>query len=123
MVDRDEAVAMISRISDRPAADPRYGSGAVIERASGLAVGSVLLMALPEGGGEIEIGWQMHPDSWGRGLATESAGAMLARGFENGLDEVWAITIVGTDGGVIHADRAASLPPSCTRSSGSTRVC
>jgi len=94
MVDRDEAVAMISRISDRLEIDPRYGSWAVIERASGLAVGSVLLKALPEGGGEIEIAWQMHPDSWGRGLATEAADAVLARGFKAGLNEVWAVTYV-----------------------------
>jgi RimJ/RimL family protein N-acetyltransferase len=92
MIDRGEALQMIGRISDRLAVDPRYGSWAVIERASGLAVGSVLLKALPGGAGEIEIGWQMHPDSWGRGLATEAAGAVLARGFESGLDEVWAVT-------------------------------
>ncbi len=94
LLDRDEAVAMIGRITDRLAVDPRYGSWAVIERASGLAVGSVLLKGLPDGAGEIEIGWQMHPDSWGRGLATEAAAAVLARGFENGLDEVWAVTYV-----------------------------
>lgn len=92
MADRDEAVEMISRITDRLVVDPRYGSWAVIERASGLAVGSVLLKALPGGAGEIEIGWQMHPDSRGRGLATEAAGAVFERGFENGLQEIWAVT-------------------------------
>lgn len=92
MVDREEAVEMIGRITDRLAIDPRYGSWAVIDRLTGLAVGSVLLKSLPGGAGEIEIGWQMHPDSWGRGLATEAAGAVLAYGFENGLDEVWAVT-------------------------------
>jgi RimJ/RimL family protein N-acetyltransferase len=92
MVDREEAVEMIGRITERLAVDPRYGSWAVIERASDLAVGSVLLKALPGGAGDIEIAWQMHPDSWGRGLATEAAGAVLARGFENGLGEVWAVT-------------------------------
>lgn len=94
MADRDEAVGMISRIAERLALDPRYGSWAVIDRASGLVVGSVLLKPLPNGAGEIEIGWQMHPDSWGRGLATEAASAVLRRGFENGLEEVWAVTYV-----------------------------
>jgi RimJ/RimL family protein N-acetyltransferase len=94
MVARDEAVEMINRIGDRLAIDPRFGSRAVIERASGLAVGSVLLKALPDGGGEIEIAWQMHPDSWGRGLATEAAGAVLAHGFRADLNEVWAVTYV-----------------------------
>lgn len=92
MVDRDEAVAMIERNIYRLAADPRFGTWAVIERASGLVAGSVLLKPLPDGAGEIEIGWQVHPDSWGRGLATEAAGALLARGLGDGLDEVWAVT-------------------------------
>jgi hypothetical protein len=36
---------MIGCITDRLVVDPRYGSWAVIERASALAVGSVLLKA------------------------------------------------------------------------------
>lgn len=95
MADRDEAVQMISRISDQITVDARYGSWAVIERSSGVPVGGVLLKPLPNGAGEIEIGWQMHPDSWGRGLATEAASALLARGFADGLDEVWAVTHFG----------------------------
>jgi RimJ/RimL family protein N-acetyltransferase len=59
-----------------------------------MAVGGVLLKPLPNGTGEVEIGWHLHPDSWGRGLATEAAGAVLAHGLENGLDEVWAVTHV-----------------------------
>jgi RimJ/RimL family protein N-acetyltransferase len=92
MGNRDEALEMIGRITDRLAIDRRYGSWAVIERSSGLAVGSVLLKPLPGGADDIEIAWQMHPASCGRGLATEAAGAVLARGFENGLNEVWAVT-------------------------------
>jgi RimJ/RimL family protein N-acetyltransferase len=92
MFDRGEAVAMIERLTDGLAADPRFGAWAVVERASGLVAGSVLLKPLPDGAGEVEIGWQVHPDSWGRGLATEAAGALLARGFADGLDEIWAVT-------------------------------
>ena len=29
---------------------------------------------------------------WGKGIATEAATALLARGFANGLEEVWALT-------------------------------
>jgi len=52
----------------------------------------VLVKRLPDGEDEIEIGWHFHPDSWGEGLASEVAGALLACGFEEGLDEVWAVT-------------------------------
>ena len=92
MVDRGEAVRLIERISDELADDPRFGSWAVIERSTGIPAGSVLLKPLPDGAGEIEIGWHLHPDSWDRGLATNAARALLARGFALGLSEVWAVT-------------------------------
>lgn len=92
MVDRSEAVRSIERNSDRLADDPRFGFWAVIERSTGVPAGSVLLKPLPEGAGEIEIGWHLHPDSWGRGLATDAARPILARGFALGLTEIWAVT-------------------------------
>ena len=41
--------------------------------------------------GEVEIGWWLHPDSHGRGYATEGAGAVLDHAFAGGLTEVWAV--------------------------------
>lgn len=92
MAERTEAESFIQRMLDRLATDPRFGSWAVVERATGVPAGSVLLQPLPDGEGEIEIGWHLHPDSWGRGLATEAARGLLARGFALGLEEVWAVT-------------------------------
>lgn len=94
MQDRREAVEMIERGHARLAADPRFGSWAVVERETGVPAGSILLKPLPNGDGEIEIGWQLHPDSWGRGLATEAAGGLLAEAFRRGLDELWAVTML-----------------------------
>ena len=85
MADPSEAEPLIQRMLDRLAADPRFGAWAVVERATGIPAGTVLLKPLPDGAGEIEIGWHFHPDSWGRGLATEAARALLARGFALGL--------------------------------------
>lgn len=92
MADPSEAEPLIQRMLDRLAADPRFGAWAVVERASGVPAGTVLLKPLPDGAGEIEIGWHLHPDSWGRGLATEAAHALLVRGFALGLQEIWAVT-------------------------------
>lgn len=89
---RDEAVAFIERYAAGLAADPRFGYWAAAERSSGIPAGTVVLKRLPDGDGEVEIGWHLHPDSWGKGLASEAAGALLARGFANGLEEVWAVT-------------------------------
>jgi RimJ/RimL family protein N-acetyltransferase len=91
MADRAEAESLIQRMLDRLAADPRFGAWAVVERQIDVPAGTVLLKQLPDGAGEIEIGWHLHPDSWGRGLATEAAGALLARGFALGLAEIWAV--------------------------------
>jgi RimJ/RimL family protein N-acetyltransferase len=92
MAEPDEARRLIERYTEGLARDPRFGAWAVVERSSYSPAGSVLLKPLPDGDGEIEIGWHLHPDSWGRGLATEAGGALLTRAFAAGLDEVWAVT-------------------------------
>lgn len=92
MADSSEAEPLMRRMLERLAADPRFGAWAVVERATGVPAGTVLLKPLPDGAGEIEIGWHLHPDSWGRGLATEAARQLLARGLALGLEEIWAVT-------------------------------
>lgn len=37
---------------------------------------------LPEVLPAVEVGWRLHPDYWGRGLATEGGRASLSHGFE-----------------------------------------
>ena len=75
----------------------RYGVWAVQLRDTGVVAGSVLLLPMPEptdgapSMGEVEIGWHLHPDSWGNGYATEAAKAVLEYGFELGLPEILAI--------------------------------
>ncbi len=97
MLDRQEAVERIERNLAQLAADPRFGRWAVVSRSSGVPVGTVILQPLPDGDGEVEIGWHLHPDSWGRGFASEAAGAVLGRGFADGLPEVWAVTDFDND--------------------------
>ncbi len=92
MTHRDQALARIEAWAQALAAEPRYGSWAIVERSSGIPAGTVLFKPLPNGDGEIEIGWHLHPDRWRQGLASEAAAAMLVRGFADGLDEVWAVT-------------------------------
>ncbi len=60
---------------------------------TGRTVGAVLLVPLPNAEhGEIEIGWHLHPQAWGRRYAAEAARAVLARGFTGGLTEIHAVT-------------------------------
>ena len=92
MKDLDEARTRIGRYH-RQSAVPPLGFWAVEVRGTGQAVGSALLLTLPNAeDGEVEIGWHLHPDSWGLGYASEAAGAVLAYGLAHGLSEVFALT-------------------------------
>ncbi|MFD9125671.1 GNAT family N-acetyltransferase [Kitasatospora sp. NPDC059571] len=91
-----EAEALIERFRAR-SADPRYGVWAVEVRETGVVAGSVLLSPLPDGGGEVEVGWHFHPDCWGRGYATEAARAAVAKGFADGLAEILAVVRPGNE--------------------------
>jgi len=97
--DRAEAAERIARWRSRYEADPRYGVWALQERDQSAPAGSVILLPLPNGDGEVEVGWHLHPDAWGRGLATEAGRGAIGKGFADGLAEVYAIT---------HLDNAAS---------------
>jgi RimJ/RimL family protein N-acetyltransferase len=91
-IDRHEAITRIERNLAQLAADPRLGRWAVVDKSTGVPAGTVILQPLPDGDGEVEIGWHLHPDSWGHGFASEAADAVLTRAFANGLAEVWAVT-------------------------------
>src|SRR4051795_6383141 len=82
------------------AQDERFGCWAIeITEGprTGTIAGTVLFKPLPNGVGEVEVGWHLHPDSWGNGYATEAAQAVIARGFEAGLPEVYAVVRPGNE--------------------------
>jgi len=65
---------------------------AVIEKASHKIIGSSGFARLPDSG-EIELGYLFARGSWGKGYATEAAGACVRYGFEHlGFPEVIALT-------------------------------
>ncbi len=76
MADRAEAVERVTRFR---ALDDHsvHGIWLVTDRDSGRRHGTLLLKDIPASGptlplqpsGDIEIGWHLHPDSWGRGYA------------------------------------------------------
>jgi RimJ/RimL family protein N-acetyltransferase len=78
------------------AADGRFGCWA-IELADGRVAGTVLFKPLPNGVGEVEVGWHLHPECWGHGYATEAARAVIDRGFADGLPEVYAVVRPGNE--------------------------
>ena len=58
----------------------------------GLAVPEWLPQVMPA----VEAGWRLHPDAWGKGLATEGGRASLHYGFQElGLDRIISIVMPG----------------------------
>jgi RimJ/RimL family protein N-acetyltransferase len=85
---------LVARWGQVHALDDRYGCWA-IERADSTVAGTVLFKPLPDGVGEVEVGWHLHPDSWGHGYATEAGRAVIDRGFAAGVPEVYAVVRPG----------------------------
>ena len=85
---------LVTRWATVHARDDRFGCWA-IEVPGQVVAGTVLFKPLPNGVGEVEVGWHLHPDSWGHGYATEAARAVIERGFGAGVPEVYAVVRPG----------------------------
>ncbi|WP_052288134.1 GNAT family N-acetyltransferase [Leptolyngbya iicbica] len=98
-----EAVqARLQRYRDRAAAFPGLGCWAIVQQDSDTAIGTILLMPLPDRdnqpSGKVEIGWHLRPASWGHGYATEAARAILQLGFTTlDLPAIYAVTLPDND--------------------------
>lgn len=105
MQSRDEAPAMVTRWHDLfVSSGQRYGAWAVQVRETGTVAGTILFKLLPNSDGtpasDVEVGWHLHPDSWGHGYATEAASGAIERGFASGCPDVYA---------VVYPDNVASI--------------
>lgn len=81
---------VVGRWQDRMTADLRQVIAAIEVRATGVVAGTVLYKPLP-GEHHMEVGWHLHPDSFGHGYATEAGRAVVERGFRLGVPEVFAV--------------------------------
>jgi ribosomal-protein-alanine N-acetyltransferase len=54
---------------------------AVVDRATEQVIGDCGVQPLEHRGPEPELGYDLHPDAWGRGLATEAARAVMREAF------------------------------------------
>jgi RimJ/RimL family protein N-acetyltransferase len=72
-----------------------FGEWAVEEKASGALVGQIGLVHLPDwtaDSTDVEVGWLLARDAWGRGFATEGGRASLAYAFDRlGMERVVSV--------------------------------
>ena len=89
---RDEVRRWIDR-NEHEYRERGFGLWIVTERATGAFVGECgLTKQVFAGTSEIEVGYQLRPEFWGRGLATEAAAACVAFGRDvAGLDRIVAL--------------------------------
>lgn len=71
------------------------GRWAIERNADGRVVGGALLLPLPPGNEDLEIGWQLHPDCWGNGYASEATYALATWAFSQDVQEIFAVVRPG----------------------------
>jgi RimJ/RimL family protein N-acetyltransferase len=74
---------------------PPAGRWAIQRRSDGRVIGGAILLPLPPGNEDLEIGWQLHPDAWGHGYASEATYALANWAFRNDIDEIFAVVRPG----------------------------
>jgi RimJ/RimL family protein N-acetyltransferase len=67
------------------------GRWAIHRNTDDRVIGGAILLPLPPGLEDLEIGWQLHPDSWGNGYATETTHALATWAFSQDVDEIFAV--------------------------------
>jgi RimJ/RimL family protein N-acetyltransferase len=73
---------------------PPAGRWAIELREDHRVVGGAVLLPLPPDNDDLEMGWQLNPDAWGRGYATEAGRAVARWAFAEGFDEIMAVARV-----------------------------
>jgi RimJ/RimL family protein N-acetyltransferase len=99
VLDREASDALMDRINAH-ISEHGFGFWAAERRSDGRLVGAIGLLVVRDGalpcGPAVEIGWRLHPDAQGQGLASEGAAAALAWGFLRlPVDEIVAFTAQG----------------------------
>ncbi len=70
---------------------PPAGRWAIERAHDRRVIGGAILLPLPPGNEDMEIGWQLTPAAWGHGYASETTFALASWAFDQGLDELFAV--------------------------------
>ncbi|MBC8092101.1 MAG: GNAT family N-acetyltransferase [Pseudonocardia sp.] len=72
---------------------PPRGRWAIERLADGAVVGGLAIRLLPPRLVDLEISFQLRPEAWGNGYATEAAGALIPWAFTQSVGELYAVAL------------------------------
>lgn len=78
-------------IHDQPNMLPPRGRWAVEHRETGEVIGGLAIRLLPPYEEDLELSWQLRPEAWGNGYASEAARALARWAFTQDIDELFAV--------------------------------
>lgn len=67
------------------------GRWAIERNSDRRVIGGALLLPLPPGDEDLEIGWQLTPQMWGEGYASETTFTIATWAFDEGIGELFAV--------------------------------
>ena len=73
--------------------EPPRGRWAIQRLADGAVVGGLAIRRLPPRLVDLEISFQLRPEEWGNGYATEAAAALIRWAFTQDIGELYTVTI------------------------------
>ena len=74
---------------------PPAGRWAIDRRDDGRLLGGAILLPLPPSREDLEVGWQLHPQVWGHGYASETTRALAGWPFRYDVDKIFAVVRPG----------------------------
>ncbi|WP_133902890.1 GNAT family N-acetyltransferase [Actinophytocola oryzae] len=78
-------------IEAQPNMMPPRGRWAVERTEDGEVVGGLGIRLLPPYEEDLELSWQLRPDAWGNGYASEAGKALVSWAFTQEIDELFAV--------------------------------
>ncbi|MDA8371662.1 MAG: GNAT family N-acetyltransferase [Nocardiopsaceae bacterium] len=78
-------------VEAQPNLVPPAGRWAIVRADDGELIGGLSLRLLPPFEEDFELSWQLRPDTWGNGYATEASQRLIRWAFEQGIEEVFAV--------------------------------
>jgi RimJ/RimL family protein N-acetyltransferase len=78
-------------VEAQPNLPPPRGRWAVQRRDDDAVVGGLGIRLLPPFEEDLELSWQLHPQAWGQGYATEASRALIDWAFANDTEELFAV--------------------------------